>query len=134
MFGGIIAQVFPEMIGKRVFRIGISFKDAAELRALRRKFREGEVAPFAEADHENALAVLRDDRFRVDDLVINVVAERLFQGVADDLKGAALIVPFEILDVLEDECGGLLVFEDVRDFKEQVALLHIFEAVLAAET
>ena len=104
----------------------------AELGAFSGQVEEGEVAPLAKADEEDALAVLRDDALRIDDFVIDRVAERLGQCAVNDVEGFPAVVPFEILDVLQDERGGAMKVEDVGGGEEKVALLHIIEAVLAA--
>ncbi len=77
--------------------------------------------------------MLRDDVLRVDDFVIDRVAERLGEGAVDDFKGLAAVVAFEVLDVLQDERGGAMEVEDVGDGEKEVALLYVVEAVLAAE-
>ncbi len=77
--------------------------------------------------------MLRDDALRVDDFVIDRVAERLAERAVDDVEGLATVVAFEVLDVLEDEGGGAVEIEDVGDGEEKVALLHVVEAVLAPE-
>ena len=80
MFGGVVLEVVPEMVGERVFRVRFRFEDAAELWAVGGKLRELEIPPLAEADEEDALAVLGDDALRVDDLVIDGLAEVLREG------------------------------------------------------
>jgi len=77
--------------------------------------------------------VLGDDALGVDDLVIDGVAERFGEGAVDDLEGLAAVVALEVLDVLEDERGGAVEVENIGDGEEEVALLHVLEAVLAAE-
>ena len=52
------------------------------------------------ADEEDALAVLRDDALRVDEFVLDRVAERLGERAVDDVEGLAAVVAFEVLDVL----------------------------------
>jgi len=44
-----------------------------------------------------------------------------------------LIVPGEVLHILQHEGGRLVVLENVPDGEEEVALLHVLEPVLAAE-
>ncbi len=133
MFLRVVLEVGPEMVGERVFRVGFRFEDAAELGAVGGELRELEIPPLAEADDEDAFAVLGDDALRVDDLVIDGVAERFGEGAVDDLEGLAAVVALEVLDVLQDERGGAVEVEDVGDGEEKVALLHVLEAVLAAE-
>ena len=92
-----------------------------------------EVAGRLEPDEEDALAVLGHDALGIDDAPMDLVAERVGEGVVDDLEGAALAVPDEVLDVLQHEGGRLVDFEDFGDGEEEVALFHVLEAVLAAE-
>jgi hypothetical protein len=121
------------MVGERVFRFRFPFKNAAELGAVGGKFRKLEIPTLAEADDEDALAMLWDDALRVDDLVIDRVAEVFGERAINDVEGLAAIVTLEVLDVLQDEGGGAVEVEDVGDGEEEVALLHVLEAVLAAE-
>jgi len=74
--------------------------------------------------------VLRDDALRVDDFVIDGVAERFGEGAVDDLEGLAAVVALEVLDVLQDERGGAVEVEDVGDGEEKVALLDVLETCL----
>ena len=46
---------------------------------------------------------------------------------------AAFVVAQEVLDVFKDEGLGLVVLDYAGDFEEQVALLLVFKAMLAAE-
>ena len=55
------------------------------------------------------------------------------RGAVDDVEGLAAVVALEVLDVLQNERGGAVEVEDVGDGEEKVALLHVLEAVLAAE-
>ena len=109
------------------------FKDGFELRPFRRELREFKPAPFLEADEEDAFAVLRHDAPRIYDLIINCVADRLGQRVVNDLKRAALVVAAEVLHVLQHECRGPVVINDVGQREEEVALFLVLEAVLFAE-
>lgn len=49
-------------------------------------------------------------------------------------KCAALIMAFEVLDVLQHECGGLMVVEYLCDGEKEIALLLIIEPMFPAET
>ena len=53
----VVLEIFPEMIGERVFLRHIVFKDGFELRPFRREFREFKPASFLEADKEDTFAV-----------------------------------------------------------------------------
>jgi len=52
--------------------------------------------------------------------VIDGVAEGAGEGAMDDVEGAALVVAFEVLDVLEDEGGGAVEVEDVAREKKRL--------------
>ena len=56
--------------------------------------------------------MLRDDALRVDDFVIDRVAERLGERAVDDVEGLPAVVAFEVLDVLQDERDGAVEIED----------------------
>jgi len=133
MFLRVVLEIAPEVVGERVFLRHVRVEDARELRALGGEFRELEVARLAEADEEDAFAVLRHHAARVDDAVINVVAQRLGQGVVNDFKGAALVVADAVLHVLQHERLRAVEVDDVGKGEEKVALFHVLEAVLATE-
>lgn len=70
---------------------------------------------------------------RVDDLVIDRVAKRFGKRAENDFECLATIVPFEVLNVLQNERCGTVEIEDVSNREEEVALLNVFESVLATE-
>ena len=133
MFLRVVLEIVPEVVGERVFLRHVRVEDARELRTFGGEFRELERAPRFESDEEDALTMLRHDALGIDDFPIHLVAERVGQGVVDDFEGAALVVPDEMLHVLQHEGGWLVVVEDVGDGEEEVALFHVLEAVLASE-
>ena len=94
---------------------------------------EVEVRGIPEADDDRALAVLGDEALGIDDPLVDRVLEFVLQGVLDDLEGAALVVPEQVLDVLEDEGPRPVVGEDPGDVEEERALGAAEEAVRAAE-
>jgi len=77
--------------------------------------------------------VLRHDALRVYHLRKNTIAQMFLQRLHDDLKRAALVVAAEVFDVFQDKRGGLVIFNDVRQREEKVALLLVLKAVLPAE-
>lgn len=77
--------------------------------------------------------MLRHDAARVNHLIIDGVAECLSQRVVDDLKRPALVVASEVLHVLQHERRWLMVFNDLRESEEEVALFLVLEPVLFAE-
>ena len=133
MFLRVVLEVVPQVVGERVFVRRVGVEDAGELRPFGGEFRELERAPRLEPDEEDALPVLWHDALRVDDLPVNLVAERIGQRVVNDLEGATPVVPVEMLHVLQHEGGRLVVVEYVGDGEEEVALFHVLKAVLAAE-
>jgi len=133
VFGGVVLEVGPELVGERVFCGRGWVEDGAEGRVGRGGVWEAERVGLAEADEEDAFAVLGEPVAGVDDAGVDVIAEVFGEGAVDDGEGAALVVAFEVLDVFEDEGGGLVVFDDAGDFEEEIALADIFEAVGAAE-
>ena len=130
---GVILEVLPQVVGERVFVRHVGVEDAFELRPFGWEFGELEVAPRLEPDEENALAVLRHHAPGVNDLVINGVAKLLGERAVDDLKGAALVMPLEVLDVLQHKGGRLVEADDAGEVEEEVALLLVLETMLAAE-
>lgn len=52
----------------------------------------------------------------------------------DDLEGAPLVVPNEVLHIFQNEGGRLVVIENFGDREEEVSLLFVLKAVLAAQT
>lgn len=62
-----------------------------------------------------------------------MIAERVGEGVVNDLKRPALVVAFEVLHVLQNKRGGLVELDDFRGGKEQVALFLVVKAVRLAE-
>ena len=69
-------------------------------------------APRLEPDEEDALAALRHDAVRVDDLRIDLVAEMTFQRFHDDREGPPFVMPDEVLHVLQHERRRLVVVEE----------------------
>ncbi|HMJ90117.1 MAG TPA: hypothetical protein VK530_09890, partial [Candidatus Acidoferrum sp.] len=134
MFLRVVLKVVPQMIGERVFVRHIGVEDARELRPFGGELRELERAPRLEPNQEDALAVLRHDALRIDDLPIDLIAERIGEGVVDDFEGAALVVPDEVLHVLQNERGRFVIVENLGNREKEIALFHILEAVLASET
>lgn len=61
------------------------------------------------------------------------MTERVGECVVYDFEDAALVVPDEMLHILQHEGGRFVVLENVGDGEEEVALLFVLEAVLAAE-
>ena len=104
-----------------------------ELRPFGWEFRELERAPRLEPDEEDALTALRHDALGVNVPRIDLVAEFVLQRLHDDPESVSLIVPGEVLHILQHEGGRLVVLENVPDGEEEVALLHVLEPVLAAE-
>jgi hypothetical protein len=75
--------------------------------------------------------VLRDNGFRINDFVIDRIAECFGQCVVDDLECAAFVVALEVLYILQDEGNGPVIFEDISDLEKEIALSFILKAVLA---
>ena len=94
MFLRVVLEVIPQVVGERVFGRGVGAEDARKLRPLGGEFRKLERTPRLEPDEEDALAVLRHDALRVDNLPVNLVAERVGQRVVavDPVRGSALEV------------------------------------------
>src|ERR1051325_1165411 len=108
-------------------------ENAAEFRTFSGKFRKFKIARGPEADDEDAFAVWRHHALRVDDFLVNAVAEFLGEGAVDDFERAPWVVPQQVLHVFQHERGRLVMVQDGGDVEEEVALLLVLEAVLAAE-
>jgi hypothetical protein len=104
-----------------------------ELWPFGRKFRQLEVAAFAEADEEDAFAVLRHEALRVYNAVMDVVFEMVGQGFVDDVERASLVVPGQVLDIFQHKCVGPVVVNQFGELEEEVALFLVLEAVGLAE-
>lgn len=157
VLGSVGLQVGPELVGQGVFLIdtvrGVVEETFAvpwqlRLAAIRfmqylRQFalafggqRQGvevEVDRFAKADDENALTVLRYEVGAVDDAIVDVVAEFVAQGAADDVEGAAFIVRDEVFDVFQQEGARALGLDDAGDVEKERALRFAGKAVGAAK-
>lgn len=133
MFLCVVLQILPQVVGKRIFVRHVGVENAGELRPFGWEFWEFERAARLEPDEEDALAVLRHDALRVDDSRIHLITEFVFQNLHDDLERVSLVMPNEVLHVLQYESRRLVVFENVPDGEEEVALFHVVEAVLATE-
>ncbi len=92
-----------------------------------------EWARLAKSDDKNALSMLRDEVLRVDHLIVNRVAELLFEHVTDHPKGVALVVTDEVLDVLEKERARPLRLKDAGHVEEQRSLRLAREAMRPSE-
>jgi hypothetical protein len=121
------------LIGERVFVRDFGVEDGFEFWPFRRKFRELERAPFAKADEGNALAMLRHDAPRIYDPVMDVVFQVFGQRLVNDAEGPALVVPHEVLDILQHKGVGPVVVNQFRQLEEEVALFLVLEAVFLAE-
>ena len=108
-------------------------EDGAELWSVRHESRELEITPLTKANKKDALPVLWNHAAGVDDCVIDGVTKCFREHAVDDVECSAAIVAFQVLNVLQHECGGPVEVEDVGDGEEEVALLQVIEAVLAAE-
>lgn len=154
---GVVLQIQPEVVGEGVFVLHFLFlvveessfvplqdrfaavgtvQDVFEcVRTLgwQRQRVEIECDRLAEADDENAFAVLRNEVRAIYDAAMDVVAEVVGQGTADNVEGAAFVVRDEVLDVLQQEGARALCLDDARHVEEQRALCFAGEAVLLAQ-
>jgi hypothetical protein len=55
------------------------------------------------------------------------------QRLHDDLERAALVVAAEVFNIFQNKRGGLVIFNDVRQREEKVALFLDLKAVFPAE-
>lgn len=133
MFLCVVLQVLPEMVGERVFFQHSRFKDSPELRAFSREFGKCEVTPRLEPYQKDTLPVLRYDVPGINDLVINRITKCLCQGLIDNVKSVSFIVVLEMLHVLKNESGRLVVVKNISNGKEKVTLFLVLKAVLEAE-
>ena len=158
VLGGVALQVGPELVGEDVFRVdlpggmveeAVAIPHEMRLRAvgavqdvlhrvhaLRRQRQgvpvEGDLIGLAEADDQDALAVLRNEVRAIDDARVDVVAE-VVERALDHVEGAPLVVRHQVLDVLQQEGARLFGFDDAADVEEERALRFVGEAVRAAE-
>ena len=71
---------------------------------------------------------------RVNDLPVNLITERVGERVVNDFEGPALVVPDEMLHVLQHERGRFVIVENLGDGEKEIALFYVLETVLASET
>ncbi len=133
VFGGVVLEVGPELVGERVFCGRGGVENGGEGRVVVGRAGELIGMGLAEADEEDAFAVLGEPVAGVDDAGVDVIAEVFGERAVDDGEGAALVVAGEVFDVFEDEGGGLVVLDDACDFEEEIALADVIEAVGSAE-
>lgn len=133
VFAGVVLEVGPEFVAQGVFRGWVGFEDGAEAWGICGWGWEREGGRLAEADEEDAFAVLGEPVAGIDDAVVEVVAEVGGERFVDDGEGASFVVAGEVLDVFEDESGGLVVPEDAGDFEEEIALALVIESVASAQ-
>ena len=88
---------------------------------------------FAEADDEDAFAMLRDEVCAVNDAPMNVVTQLLGQCAADNFKGAALVMRLQVLYIFQQEGARALGRDDARHVEEQRPLGFTGEAVCFAK-
>ena len=131
MFSGVVLKVIPKVVGECVFRIRLRFKDASKFWAFVGELWKVEITPLTEPDKKNTLAVLGDDALRVDDLVIDRVAQCFGKGAIDNIERLAAVMAFEVLDVLQDKSCGTMEVEDLGDGEKEIALFFVVKAVLA---
>lgn len=129
----VVLEVIPQVVSKRIFIRYVKIEDAGKLRTFGGKFGKFKCTSRLEPDEENALPVLRYHAPCIDYFPIDLIAEGVRQRVMDDLKRAPLVVPDEVLDILQNKRRRLVVIEDVRDGEEKVSLLLVLKTVLAAE-
>lgn len=73
--------------------------------------------------------MLRHDALRVNDLSLDVIAERIGERIVDDLKRPALVVALEVLYVLQHKRGGPVDIYDFRERKKEVALFLVLKTM-----
>src|SRR3546814_8779175 len=83
----------------------------------------------AEADDQDALAMLRHEVLPVHHLAVNAVAEILRQHLLDDAEGVALVVTDQVLHVFQQERLWPFRLQDARDIEEQRALCLVGKTV-----
>lgn len=88
---------------------------------------------FAKPDDENAFSVLWYKSLGIQYAIVDVITQGLCQCVIDDLKGFAFVIAFQILHIFEYKSRGLVVFNNVGYFEEQVALLFIVKSVFFSQ-
>ena len=129
----VVLQIIPKVLAEGVFIRDIGVENTGEFWPLLGEFREIEIARLAKSYYENAFAVLRNHAPCVDDLGINLVTKLLGLGVADNFESPPFVVAFEVLYVFKNKRRWAMVVEYFCNLKEQIALLLILEAVLAAK-
>src|ERR1051325_9545000 len=94
-------------------------ENAAEFRTFSGKFRKFKIARGPEADEEDAFAVLWHHALRVDDFLVNAVAEFLGECAVDDFERAPFVVPQQVLHVFQHERGRLVMVQDGGDVERK---------------
>ncbi|MNZ88641.1 hypothetical protein D3C78_1075370 [compost metagenome] len=149
---GVGLQVVPELFGQGVplrdrgrvtfgeggFGLLVAIFRVQDVAQYRRFFGENQLVEverhvLAEAHDEDAFAVLGHPVLRVDNPVVDVITQLVPQGFHDGLEGAALVVPLQVLHVLQQESSRAVVRDDTGHVEEQGALRLVLEAVGAAQ-
>lgn len=77
--------------------------------------------------------MLRNEVCSVDDLRVQRIPQLFGQGAPDHLKRPALVMAFQVLDVLQHEGCRTVVHQDAQHVEKQCALGFIEEAMRASE-
>lgn len=83
---------------------------------------------------ENSLAVLWDQAFRINNFMVNPVAQCFGQSIENDFKRTTFVMALEIFYIFEDKRRWTVVVQNACQFKEQVSLFFIVEAMLSTKT
>jgi hypothetical protein len=134
MLGRVVLKVFPKMVGQCVLFWDFLVQDGCEFWAFTWKSRDLKGARRLETNKKNALAMLGHNTFCVNNGTDHDVTEVFSQCVVNDFEGAPPIVPSKVLYIFQHEGNRLVVFNNIGNGEEKIALLNIIEAMFAAET
>ncbi|SRR6266436_5030671 len=117
-----------------VSRVGVRLEDVHNLQFRAPHNWPLESPGVLEANDEDALPVLRNNRASVQNPILDLIVQVLLEGLQDGAERAAPVMAYQILHVLQDKRFRLLVAEDAGYLEEQCTLSPVLKAVGPAKT
>lgn len=133
VFGGIVLEILPEVIGQSVLLWHLVVQYLTQLGSFFRKYRPLEGTFLPEANNEDPFPVLWYQTLRINDPIVNVITKLFGQDLMDHFECVALIVALQVLHILQNEGLRSVMFEDISNVEEEVALPLIFKTMFPAK-
>ena len=137
MLLGIVLEIAPEFVRESVFGRNILLQNISDAVYWLAQVGELELLfttvnlPVVAYNHY-PFTMLGDERFTVQDLVMNAVV-KFFQRFCNHLKGAALIVRNQVLYVFKIKGLRTMAADDISDIEKECSLSFVLESSFAAE-